>query len=344
MEKEKLLLEPDYNFFSYDLQKVVDSQAADYLKEDLKKMLLIRHFELRAESAYQMGKIGGFFHSYIGQEAIQTACIRALGVDHWYCASYRCHALALLLGATPNELMAELYGKVTGNVFGRGGSMHFFTSRLLGGHGIVGGQIPIGAGAAFAAKYLGNKSEFSVTFMGDGAVAQGSFHETLNLASLWNLPAIFVIENNQWGMGTHVARAIAIDKNIADLKAQGYDMISYLLDGMDYFNCLAGFSEIKNYVSKTGKPLLVEVITERFKGHSISDPALYRSKEELALCLSKDPLEKMKKVLMKFNIISDEEIEKMDFECKEIVIQAMKFAEDSLWPDPLTLEEEVYAP
>ena len=338
------LIEPAYSYPPFNLVNLIKSCKPEDLRNDLKQMFLIRNFEIRAESAYQMGKVGGFFHSYVGQEAIQTAAVRSFSTNIWYSASYRCHALALLLGATPDELMAELYGKVTGNAKGRGGSMHFFTSRLLGGSGIVGGQIPLGTGAAFASKYLGKKEEFSVTFMGDGAVAQGSFHESLNLASLWELPAIYIIENNQWGMGTHVARAIATDKNIATLKAPGYFMKSYTLDGMDYFSCLNGFEVIKNEVLASSKPVLVEVVTERFKGHSISDPALYRTKEELASCVAKDPIQLLKKVLIECNIVTEEECKIIDQECKEIVVKAMKFAEESPWPDPITLEEDVLAP
>lgn len=343
MTKDKLT-EPSYAYFSFDFIRLLKSLDPEAIKADLKKMYLIRNFEARAESAYQMGKIGGFFHSYIGQEAIQTAAVRAFGQNVWYSASYRCHALALLLGATPNELMAELYGKVTGNAKGRGGSMHFFTDKLLGGNGIVGGQIPLGTGAAFASKYLGKQQEFSVTFLGDGAVAQGAFHESLNLASLWSLPAIYIIENNQWGMGTHVARAIATDKNIASLKAPGYFMKSYTLNGMDYFNCLAGFEFIKEEILTTSRPVLVEVVTERFKGHSISDPALYRTKDELAACVAKDPIEQIKKILIEHALLSEEECKNMDQECKDIVVKAMKYADESPWPDPITLEEDVLAP
>ncbi len=210
-------------FFAHDAEKLFESIGKETLLHYLKQMLLIRNFELRAEAAYLQGKIGGFFHSYMGQEAVQIAAVGIVGLTQWWITSYRCHALALLLGATPNELMAELYGRATGNAKGRGGSMHFFTDHLLGGFGIVGGQIPIATGAAFAIEYrkkvaaaAGNyKEEIAICFLGDGAVAQGAFHESLNLAALWNLPCIYVIENNEWGMGTHVKRAISVE-NIAE--------------------------------------------------------------------------------------------------------------------------------
>jgi pyruvate dehydrogenase E1 component alpha subunit len=309
----------------------------------LSQMLLIRNFEIRAESAYQMGHVGGFFHAYIGQEAIQAACIQALGVKNWWVTSYRCHALALLLGATPNELMAELYGRATGNAKGRGGSMHFFTDRLLGGHGIVGGQVPIGTGAGFSIKYKGIKDEVSVCFLGDGAVAQGAFHESLNLAVLYDLPCIYVIENNFWGMGTAVDRAISVDR-LAEDKAPGYGMKGYTFDGMDFFNCYAGFDHVKQEVLKTSKPVLIEVRTDRFRGHSISDPGLYRTKDNLKSVMSRDPIILLKDALIKANFLDEETFKHMDKQAKEICLRAMEFAENSPWPDVLTLEEDVFAP
>ncbi|WP_231909296.1 pyruvate dehydrogenase (acetyl-transferring) E1 component subunit alpha [Candidatus Protochlamydia naegleriophila] len=304
---------------------------------------MIRNFELRAESAYQQGKIGGFFHAYIGQEAIQTAAVQALGPNNWYATSYRCHALALLLGATPDELMAELYGRATGNAMGRGGSMHFFTERLLGGFGIVTGQVPISTGAGFTLKYKGIKDQVSICFMGDGAVPQGSFHESLNLASLWNLPCIYVVENNQWGMGTAVQRAVCVDR-LAEDKAPGYNMKGYTFDGMDFFNCYAGFEHVFKEVLETQRPVLIEVVTERFKGHSISDPGLYRSKENLKQIMTKDPILAMQAVLTEQGILTEEQIKEMDKELREKVIASMQFADNSPWPDLQTLEEDVFAP
>jgi pyruvate dehydrogenase E1 component alpha subunit len=331
-----------YHFFPSDADKLIQSIGKEKLIDALRRMLLIRNFEVRAESAYLQGKIGGFFHSYMGQEAVQTAACMVMGREQWWVTSYRCHALALLLGATPNELMAELYGRSNGNAKGRGGSMHFFTDTLLGGHGIVGGQIPIATGAAFTIKYK-KQDLVSVCFMGDGAVAQGSFHESLNIASLWNLPCIYVIENNQWGMGTAVSRAISVEP-IAEKKAEGYGMKAYTLDGMDFFNCYAGFKHIFEEVKKTSRPVLVEVVTERFRGHSISDPAVYRSKENLNMCMERDPLLVMFKQLANHRVITDEEYQALDKQQKEIVLASMKYAEDSPWPDPITLGEDVFAP
>jgi pyruvate dehydrogenase E1 component alpha subunit len=306
-------------------------------------MLLIRNFEVRAEAAYQQGKIGGFFHAYIGQEAVQTAVLQVFGPNHWYVTSYRCHALALLLGATPNELMAELYGRANGNALGRGGSMHFFTDRLLGGHGIVGGQVPIGTGAAFTAKYLGKKDEVSLCFLGDGAVAQGAFHESLNLAALWDLPCIYVIENNQWGMGTAVHRALSV-KALAEDKALGYGIKGYSFDGMDFFDCYKGFEQVHQEVLQTQRPVLVEVLTERFKGHSISDPGLYRTKEQLKVCMEKDPIMLMKQTLIELGYLTEEQFKELDSKYRNLALQALDYADNSPWPELTTLEEDVFAP
>ncbi len=337
MQKEEI----EYHFFKADPQAVLKTMGKDKLLHCLKEMLLIRNFEIRAEAAYLQGKIGGFFHSYMGQEAIQTAAVQVMGKGQWWITSYRCHALALLLGATPNELMAELFGRATGNAKGRGGSMHFYTDRLLGGFGIVAGQVPVATGAAFSMKYLKQKG-VAVCFLGDGAVAQGSFHESLNIASLWDLPCIYVIENNQWGMGTAVSRAIAAQP-IAEKQAVSYNMKSYTFDGMDLLSCYAGFSHVFEEVLAPSRPVIIEAVTERFRGHSISDPASYRPKELLSKCMERDPILMFYKLLVKEKIITEEQYEALDKEQKNTVLEALKFAEGSPWPDPITLEEDVFA-
>jgi len=332
----------DYEFFSCDKAKIIAEIGADNLIDSLKNMLLIRHFETRAESAYQMGKIGGFFHGYAGQEAIQTSAVLALGPDNWFTTTYRCHALALLLGATPNEAMAELYGKETGNAKGRGGSMHLYSDRMLGGYGIVGGHMPIVMGAGFSLMYE-NKEGVSIGFLGDGAVAQGAFHESLNIASLWDLPCIVVIENNLWGMGTGVERAIC-KQPIARSFAGSYDMESYELDGMDFFSCYAAFKEMQEKIKKNPRPILVEAITERFKGHSVSDPGLYRSKNELKDAQTRDPITLLKDALIENKLLTEDKFEDLSKRAKQIVVDSMKFAEESKEPNPANLEEDVFAP
>lgn len=340
-----------YHYFACDTSELVAELGKEKLLAELERMLLIRNFEIRAEAAYLQGKIGGFFHSYIGQEAVQTAAVAAIGEDQWWTTSYRCHALAILLNAPINELMAELFGRQTGNAKGRGGSMHFFTNRLLGGFGIVGGQIPIATGAGFTIKYLKSVPELkerencdlSVCFLGDGAVAQGAFHESLNLASLWSLPCIYVIENNIWGMGTHFTKAVSTHP-MAEMKAPSFGMKGYTFDGMDFLSCYAGFKHVAQEVRATSKPVLVEVVTERFRGHSISDPAAYRAKEELSSCMERDPLIIMFKMLSAAGMLTESDYHAMDKKQKERVLEAVKFADESPWPSPALLGEDVFAP
>ncbi len=334
----------DYRFFKGDPSKVMARLGKEGLLKVLKSMLLIRNFEIRGEQAYQQGKVGGYYHSYMGQEAIQCGCIAATGTDNWYTTTYRCHALALLLGVTPNEAMAELYGRSTGNAMGRGGSMHLYTDRMLGGLAIVGGHVPIATGAAFTIKYLKEKNRVSYCFLGDGAVVQGAVHESLNLASLWNLPCIYVIENNKWGMGTASTRAVCIEP-IAENMAKAYNIQSYTVDGTNFFDCYALFDEVFKETAKTGRPVLIEALAERFRGHSISDPGLYRSKEDVACAMEeKDPITLFKNTLIQHGMLTEEEFHELDKEQKEVVIAAMKFADESPWPDPITLEQGVYAP
>lgn len=333
----------NYHFFESDPKKIMAELGKEKLLTALRKMLNIRNFEIRAESAYQQGKIGGFFHAYSGQEAIQTACTMAFGAKHWYTTTYRCHALALLLGVTPKEAMAELYGKTTGIAKGRGGSMHLYADHMLGGFGIVGGHLPIATGAAFTIKYKEQKDLVSICFLGDGAVPQGAVHESLNMASLWDLPCLYVIENNQWGMGTAVSRAVCMQP-IAESMGPAYNMKAYTFHGMDFFNCYAGFKAVYEEMLKTRRPVIIEAITERFKGHSISDPALYRSKEELAEVIKKDPILGLKEAMIAAKMLTEEEFKDMDLKEKEIVIDSMKFADESPDPDPIVLEEGVLAP
>lgn len=327
----------------HSVKEIIKKLGRERCLAALRKMVLIRHFEVRGEAAYQHGFVGGFYHSYTGEEAIQTAAYEVFGPNNWYIDFYRCHAMALLLGATPKELMAELYGKKTGNAKGRGGSMHLYTDRLLGGFAIVGGHLPIAIGAAFSVKYQGKKDEVAICFLGEGAVAQGAFHESLNLAALWELPCIFVIENNHWGMGTHVSRAIAVEK-IAETQAVGYGISGYTLDGMNFFECYKGFEKAKKEVLETSKPVLIECLCERFKGHSISDPGFYRKKEDVAELMKKDPINHLRKVLEEEGLLDENLFKQIDREEKEIVIEATKFAEESPWPSVATLEEDVYAP
>lgn len=330
-------------FFTSDSRQVIKELGKDKLLHILRQMLLIRNFETRAEGAYLQGFVGGFFHSYIGQEAIQTAAVEVFGKDQWWITSYRCHALALLLGVTPDEAMAELYGRSTGNAKGRGGSMHLYTDRLMGGFGIVGGQVPIAAGAAFAEKYRKEKGKVALGFLGDGAIVQGAFHEALNMAALWSLPLITVIENNLWGMGTAVNRAVSVER-LAEDKAPGYGIQGYTFDGMDFFNCYAGFKHVFERIKKDSRPVLIECLCERFKGHSISDPGLYRTRDALKESMHRDPIQLLKDQMIEAGFLDEETYKQMDKGFKEQMQQAMKFAEESPWPELSTLETDVFAP
>ncbi len=331
-----------YHYFPYDAKAVLQELGKERILQALEKMLLIRNLEVRGEAGYQQGKVGGFYHSYAGQEAIQVGCLMASSAKHWYTTTYRCHALAYLLGATPREIMAELYGKATGNAGGRGGSMHLYAERLLGGVGIVGGHVPLATGAAFSIKYQKQAGLVSFCFLGDGAFAQGAVHESLNMASLWKLPCIYVIENNQWGMGTSVKRAICVEP-IAEHFAPAYDIKSYSVDGMNLLATYAAFQDAVAYVLKEGKPVLMEAVTERFRGHSISDPAFYRTKEELQHAMERDPILLVKKLCLEQGWLTEEGFKALDKQQREIVLDAVKFAEESPDPDPIHLEEGVYA-
>jgi pyruvate dehydrogenase E1 component alpha subunit len=332
------------DFFEVDYEATVKAIGKETLLNILTQMLMIRNFETRAEAAYLQGKIGGFFHSYTGQEAIQTALLQAIGVSHWFCTTYRCHALALLLGVSQREAMAELFGKITGNAKGRGGSMHLYHDRLLGGFGIVGGQIPIATGAAFRCKYLKETDTISICFLGDGAMPQGTFHESLNMASLWSLPCMYIVENNQWSMGTHISRGVANYLHFAEYAAKAYDIPYFRLNGMDAINCYADFLAAYQAILSTGRPVLIECIAERFRGHSISDPGLYRSKDVLKECMQRDPILLLKSLLISHEWLSEEEFKAIDKQQREIAMEALQFAEESPWPDPITLGEGVFAP
>jgi pyruvate dehydrogenase E1 component alpha subunit len=297
-----------------------------------RQMFLIRSFEQRCEQMYQQRKIGGFLHLYMGQEAVGVGALAAMRPDDFVTTSYRDHGLALTLGIPAKACMAELFGKVTGVSRGRGGSMHFYSKEkhLLGGHGIVGGQIPIGTGAAFTAKYKGT-DQISVIFLGDGAVAQGTFHESLNMAALWHLPAIYIIENNQYGMGTAVGRAEAVHD--MTLKAPGYAMEGITVDGMNLLDCYAVMEDAVARRRKTPSPLLIEAKTYRYRGHSISDPATYRTKEEVEHYQSVDPIGHAKRVLAETGWLDDDGVKEIERAVRQEVLDAVEFADKSPEPD-----------
>ncbi|TAH40867.1 MAG: pyruvate dehydrogenase (acetyl-transferring) E1 component subunit alpha [Bacteroidetes bacterium] len=314
--------------------------AKHYLKwyED---MLLMRKFEERAGQLYGMQKIKGFCHLYIGQEAIVAGAMTVLKPEDNMITAYRDHAHALAKGTSARAVMAELYGKETGCSKGKGGSMHLFDAehRFFGGHGIVGGQIPLGAGIAFAERYLGTKN-VTVCYMGDGAVRQGAFHEALNMAMIWSIPVIFVIENNNYAMGTSVQRT----SNVTALYKLGlsYDIPSEPVDGMSVEAVHEAMEKAVAHARDGKGPYLLEMNTYRYKGHSMSDPAKYRTKDEVESYKAKDPVEMVLKTIQEKKYASDKEIEAIQNKIKDIVEDSVKFAEESKYPDPSELYIDVY--
>jgi len=305
-------------------------------------MQLIRQFELKSEEMYKMaGKIRGFYHAYVGQEAIAAGCMTATNQEDPFITGYRDHGLALAKGVSPNAGMAELYGKATGVSKGKGGSMHFFSKEhyFYGGHGIVGAQIGTGAGLAFAEQYRGSKNVV-VCFFGDGAARQGMLHEVFNLAMLWKLPVIFVCENNNYAMGTSIERT----SNVIDIYklADGYDMPSDKLDGMSPEAVHEGIARAAKRAREGDGPTLLEMKTYRYKGHSVSDPQKYRSKDEIEEYKDQDPITKVSKTILENNFASVSELKAIDDKIAAIVDASVKFAEESPWPDDNELLKDVY--
>jgi pyruvate dehydrogenase E1 component alpha subunit len=325
--------------------KAGKKQKAKYSKEIYRKwyedMYLMRRFEEKAGQLYGMQKIKGFCHLYIGQEAVVAGAMTVLRPEDAMITAYRDHAHALGKGITAREVMAELYGKVTGCSKGKGGSMHMFSKpqRFFGGHGIVGGQIPLGAGIAFADLY-NNTGNITVCYMGDGAVRQGAFHEAFNMAMLWKLPVVFVVENNAYAMGTSVQRT----SNVHDLYKLGlaYDMPSYPVDGMSVEAVHESMLMACDHARSGKGPVFLEMNTYRYKGHSMSDPAKYRTKEEVESYKARDPVEEVRNSLLQNGYATEEEIEKLHLNINEIVEDSVRFAEESPYPDPSELFKDVY--
>lgn len=304
-------------------------------------MYLIRKFEEKAGQMYGQQKIRGFCHLYIGQEACASGAVSALTKDDKWITAYRDHGHPLALGTDPKAVMAELYGKATGTTKGKGGSMHIFDKEhnFIGGHGIVGAQVPLGAGIAFAEKYKGTQN-VCICYMGDGAVRQGAFHEALNMAMTWKLPVIFVIENNGYAMGTSVERT----SNVTDLYTlgEGYDMPSRPVDAMTPENVHVAVAEAAERARKGDGPTLLEFRTYRYKGHSMSDPAKYRTKEEVAEYKSQDPIEQVRAKILEYKYATPEELKAIETKVKATVKECVDFAEKSPWPDPSEIYTDIY--
>jgi len=305
-------------------------------------MLLMRRFEEKAGQLYGQQKIKGFCHLYIGQEACASGAVSAsVKGDKWITA-YRDHGLPIALGSNPNALMAELFAKATGCSKGKGGSMHFFDKEVnfLGGHGIVGAQVPMGAGIAFSEKY--NKTgKVCFCYMGDGAVRQGAFHEALNMAMTWKLPVVFVIENNGYAMGTSIERT----SNVTELYKLGsaFDMPSEAVNGMSPEDVHDAFFAAAERARKGGGPTLLELRTYRYKGHSMSDPAKYRSKEELEEYKNQDPIEHVRGIVLKNKWATEADLDIIESKIKDIVLASVAFAEESPYPSVDEVYKDVYA-
>jgi len=304
-------------------------------------MLLIRRFEERASQQYQAQKIGGFCHLYIGQEAVVAGAIAAIRFDDYIITAYRDHAHALARGTSANACMAELFGKDTGCSRGLGGSMHFFDKEhhMYGGHAIVGAHVPLACGLAFACKYR-NEDRVTLCFFGDGAINQGAFHEALNLAALFKLPVIFICENNLFAMGTSVERSTSL-KQIVD-RAEGYDIPGCVVDGMNFRHVRDTLSEVVESIRKDPHPAFVEVRTYRYRGHSMSDPASYRTKEQLEKYRLDDPITRLRAQLTREGKLTNEKFDELDKEAKRIALESVKFAEQSDEPPLEKLYDYTY--
>ena len=321
-------------------KKSLDFSKEQYIKW-YKDMLLIRKFEEKTGQLYIQQKFGGFCHLYIGQEAIVVGTASACEPGDKHMTAYRDHGHPIALGTDPRVLMAELYGRKTGCSKGKGGSMHFFdkSKNFMGGHGIVGAQIAMGAGVGFAEKYKGTKNVAFVS-MGDGAVRQGALHETFNMAMMWKLPVVFIIENNNYAMGTSVQRTT----NVTDLSKIGlsYDMPSKVVNGMRPEDVHNAIEEAAKRARNDGGPTLLDIRTYRYKGHSMSDPQKYRTKDEVTEWIEQDPILHLLGTIKENKWLKEKEIEEINDWVKKEVAESVKFAEESPYPDAEELYEDVY--
>ena len=323
-------------------QNPIKNTEPELLREMLYQMVLGRYFEQKCAEVYRIGKIGGFCHLYIGQEAISIGTQMALKTGDYVITAYRDHVQAMVAGMTPEAVMAELYGKEGGVVKGKGGSMHMFSREhnFFGGHGIVGGQIGVGTGMAFAQKYKGTDN-VTLCFFGEAALNQGMFHESLNMAQLWKLPVIYICENNQYGMGTSQKRAMSL-ANIAK-KAEGYGMVGEFVDGMDVMAVREATLRAIERARTESLPTLLEIRAYRYMGHSMSDPGKYRTTEEIKKYQERDPIVLFKDSLKEAKVLGDTDFEEIENRAKEAVEKALKFADESPLPDASELFTDVYA-
>jgi len=328
------------------LEPLVETAVPEFTKEQelqaYRRMLLIRRFEEKAGQLYGMGLIGGFCHLYIGQEAVVVGMQLAMKEGDEVITGYRDHGHMLACGMDPKGVMAELTGRQHGYSKGKGGSMHMFSVEkgFYGGHGIVGAQVPLGTGLAFANKYRGNDN-VSLTYFGDGAANQGQVYESFNMAKLWKLPVIYIIENNQYGMGTSLARASATT-NLSQ-RGRSFDIPGEQVDGMDVRAVKAAGDRAVEWCRKGNGPIILEMLTYRYRGHSMSDPAKYRPKEEVDKVRTEhDPIEQVRSRLTSKGYATEDELKKIDAEVRAIVNEAAEFATHDAEPDPAELYTDVY--
>jgi pyruvate dehydrogenase E1 component alpha subunit len=319
-------------------QPKADQSQVELARRMLRQMLLVRRFEEKAAEAYALGKIGGFCHLYIGQEAVAAGSLAALRHDDYVISSYREHGQALVRGVSAKAAMAELYGKATGCSKGKGGSMHLFDAakRFMGGHGIVGGHVPLAAGIGFAIKYQGG-DQVCLCYFGEAAVNIGAFHEALNMSSVYHLPVIFCCENNRYGMGTAFERVAAVTDVVEH--ACSYDMAAELVNGMDALAVYAATQRAVERARQGGHPTLLEVRTYRFMGHSMSDPlhGVYRTKDEVEEQKKRDPITQLVAKLKEDGAFDQAGLDALDAEVRAEVEEAVKFADDSPDPEPAEL-------
>lgn len=307
-------------------------------------MLLIRRFEEKSAEMYALAKIGGFLHLYIGQEAVAVGCITAIRPDDYVITAYRDHGHCLARGSDPNKVMAELFGRATGLCKGKGGSMHLIDveRNFMGGYAIVGGHLPLGVGLAFAIRYQ-KGDQVVLCFFGDGAVPSGQAHEAFNLAALWSLPVIFVCENNRYGMGTPVERGMLLYKDVAE-RAKAHGIEAEQVNGMDVLAIRNLMQRVVRMVREKPQPFFIEAMTYRFMGHSMSDPAhgLYRTREEVEEARKQDPLDLLKDTILDNKLGTENDFKQLEHEVGQVVITSIKYADDSPFPKPTALHEDVY--
>jgi pyruvate dehydrogenase E1 component alpha subunit len=323
------------------VKKINNTFSNDELIKFYEKMFLIRKFEEKAGQLYGAGKIGGFCHLYIGQEAVVIGILSSIKSEDTVVTSYRDHGHILARGVDPKLVMAELTGRKDGISKGKGGSMHMFSkkNRFYGGHGIVGAQVPIGVGLGFAHKYR-NEKKISRVYVGDGAMNNGQVFEAFNLASLWELPVLFIIENNKYGMGTAVNRSAAGNELFE--RATVFGIKGEKINGMNFFDVSQAAIRAREHIYETSKPYVIEMDTYRYRGHSMSDPATYRSKEEVSDMKSNDPLLNMKKALIDDYKINEDNLSKIENDIKKQIKDVEKFSLESPLPELKELFTEVY--